>query len=79
MFTIIKEYRILLRNAGPKAGPEKTFFFLKKVEFLGHILSADGIQAIAKRVKELKNLKSPECKRDVMKVLGCLGSYSLYK
>ena len=72
MFSIIHEYHNLLRKDGPKAAPEKTFFFLKKVKFLGHVISCKAIQQIAKRVKNLKNLKSPECKRDVVKVLGCL-------
>ena len=78
MFTIINEYHTLLRKAGLKAAPDKTFFFLKKVKFLGHVIFPDGIQPIAKRVRDLKNLKSPECKRDVVKVLGCLGFYSCY-
>ena len=78
MFTVINEYHTLLRKAGLKAAPDKTFFFLKNVKFLGHVISPEGIQPIAKRVKDLKNLKSPESKRDVMKVLGCLGFYSCY-
>ena len=78
MFTVNNEYHTLLRKAGLKAAPDKTFFFLKKVEFLGHVISHEGIQSIAKRVRDLKNLKSPESKRDVMKVLGCLGFYSCY-
>ena len=78
MFSIIHEYHNLLRKAGLKAAPEKTFFFLKKVKFLGHVISSEGKQPIAKRVKDLKNLKSPESKRDVMRVLGCLGFYSCY-
>ena len=78
MFTVINEYHTLLRKACLKTAPDKLFFFLKKVKFLGHVISPDGIQPIAKRVKELKNLKSPESKRDVMKVLGCLGFYSCY-
>ena len=78
MFSINHEYHNLLRKAGLKAAPEKTFFFLKKVKFLGHVISSEGIQPIAKRVNDLKNLKSPECKRDVMKVLGCLRFYSCY-
>ena len=77
MFTVINEYHTLLRKAGLKAAPDKTFF-LKKVEFLGHVISPEGIQPIAKRVKDLKNLKSPESKREVMKVLGCLGFYICY-
>ena len=78
MFSIIHEYHNLLRKAGLKAAPEKTFFFLKKVKFLGHVISSEAIQPIAKRVKDLKNLKSPECKRDLVNVLGCLGFYSCY-
>ena len=78
MFSVIREYHELLRKAGLKAAPDKTFFFLRKVKFLGHVISPEGIQPIAKRVKDLKNLKSPECKRDVMRVLGCLGFYSCY-
>ena len=78
MFTIINEIHILLRKAGLKAAPDKTFFFLKKVKFLGHVISPDGIHSIAKRVDALLNLKSPQLKRDFMKVLGCLGFYSCY-
>ena len=78
LFTIINEYHTLLRKAGLKAAPDKTFFFLKKVKFLRHVISPDGIQPIAERVDALRNLKSPQSKRDVMKVLGCLGFYSCY-
>ena len=78
MFTIINEYHTLLRKAGLKAAPDKSFFILKKVKFLGHVISPDGIQPIAKRVDALRNLKSPQSKRDVMKVLGCLGFYNCY-
>ena len=76
MFTIIIEYDTLLQKAGLKAAPDKSFFFLKKVKFLGHVISPDGIQPIAKRVDALRNFKSPQSKRDVMKVLECLGFYS---
>ena len=78
MFFIINEHHTLLRNAGLKAARDKTFFFLKKVKFPGHVISPDGIQPIAKRVDALRNLKSPQSTRDVMKVLGCLGFYSCY-
>ena len=39
MFTVINEYHTLLRKAGLKAAPNKTFFFLKKAKFLGHVIS----------------------------------------
>ena len=53
MFTLIHEYHQLLRKGGLKAAPEKTHFFLKKVKFLGHVISEQGIQPVAKRVKDL--------------------------
>ena len=45
---------------------------------MGHVVSPDGIQPIAKRVDALRNLKSPQSKRDVMEFLGYLGFYSCY-
>ena len=36
-FKVINEYHTLLRKACLKAAPDKTFFSLKKVEFLGHV------------------------------------------
>ena len=76
MFTVINEYHTLLSKADLKAASDKTVFFLKKVKFLGHVISPDVIQPIAKRVKDLKNLKPPKSKRDVMKVLGFYSCYN---
>ena len=78
IFTVINECHTLLRKAGLKAAPDKTFFILNKVKVLGQVRSPEGIQPIAKWVKHLKNLKSLESKRDIMKVLLCLGIYSCY-
>ena len=78
MFAIINECHTPLRKVGSKAPQDKTFLFLKKVKFSGHVISPDRIQPIAKRVDALRNLKSPRSKRDVMKVLGCRGLYSCY-
>ena len=72
---VINESHILPREAGLQAASDKTFFFLKKSKFLGHVISPDGIQPIAIRVNDLKKLKSPESKQDVMKVFGF---YSFY-
>ena len=68
----------MLRKAGLKAQPEKTKFFLCKVQFLGHVVGKDGIQLVKKEVEDLKALKTPENKRDVTRVLCCLGFYSMY-
>ena len=76
IITVINEYHILLRKADLEAAPAGTFFFLKKGKFLGHVISPDGTQPIAKQVKDLKYLKSSDNKQDVMKLLGSPGLYS---
>ena len=78
MFEYFPNYHSLVRSAGLKVFPEKTFFFLQKLKILGHIVSNKGIQPIAKRVHDLKNLKTPENKRDVMRVIGSFVWYSHY-
>ena len=78
MFTIIHEYHHLLQKGGLKAAPDKKHFFLRKVKFLGQVISRNGIQPVAKRKQDLKNLKSPGGKRAVLKVLGYNGFYSCY-
>ena len=59
MFEIIPKYHALVRTAGLKVSPEKTFFFLQKVKFLGHIVSNKGVQPIAQRVHALKKSENP--------------------
>ena len=70
MFEIIDKYHELLRKSGLKAQTEKTKFFRRKVQFLGHVVGKNGIQPVKKRVADIKALKSPENKRHVMRVLG---------
>ena len=75
----LNSYFKCLRSSGLKAAPNITNFFLRKIQFLGHIVSDKGIQPVAKKVLDLKDLKSPENKRDVMRVLGSLGFYSTFR
>ena len=78
LFEIIDKYHELLRKSRLKAQSEKTKFFLRKVQFLGHVEGKDGMQPVKRRVADLKALKSLENKRDVMRVIGYLGFYSMY-
>ena len=78
MFDTIREYHSLLRKANLKAAPDKTFLFLRKVKFLGHVVSKGGLSPIASRIDDIKKLKSPESKIEVLGVLGVMGFYSTY-
>ena len=68
MWKTLESYFQSLRSSGLKVAPNKTTLFLRRVKFLGHIVSEKGIQPVAKKVQDLKNLKSPENKRDVMRI-----------
>ena len=74
----LESYFKCVKSSGLKAAPNKTKPFLRKVQILGHIVSDEGIQPVATKVQDLKDLKSPENKRDVMRVLGSLGFYSTF-
>ena len=78
MWKILESYFQRLRSSGLKAIPNKTKLFFRKVQFLEDIVSDKGIQPVAKKVQDLKNLKCPENKRDVMRILGSLGFYSTF-
>ena len=39
LFKIVREYHSSLRKARLKVAPDKTMFFLRKVRFLGHVIS----------------------------------------
>ena len=43
IFTFINEYHTLVGKAGLKAALDITVLFLKKVKFLGHVISPEGI------------------------------------
>ena len=77
MFDTIRENHSLLRNANLKAAPDKTFF-LRKVKFLGHVVSKEGLSPIASRIDDIKKLKSPEPKTEVLGVLGIMRFYSTH-
>ena len=78
MFTVIREYHALLRKANLKAAPDKTKFFLRKVKFLGHVISKGTLSPITSRIADIQNLKTPESKTDVLSVLGAMGFYANY-
>ena len=78
MFTVIREYHALLRKANIKSAPDKTKFLLRKVKFLGHVISKGTLSPITSRIADIQNLKTPESKTDVLSVFGAMGFYANY-
>ena len=67
-----------LRSSGLKVVPNRTKRFLRKTQFLGHLVSDKGSEPAADKVQDLKSLRSPRNKRDIMHILSCLDFYSTF-
>ena len=73
MLTIVKEYHSLLQKANLKGFPDITTFFLRRERFLGHFISKNCLSPIASRIDDIRNLKTPESKTEVLRALGMMG------
>lgn len=65
-----------LEEANLKVNIEKTHFMQTEVEFLGYIVSADGIKPDQKKVKAIENLLPPS---NLKELKGFLGMTSYYR
>ena len=70
----LREVLERLWRAGLKVKPSKCEFAKKKVKFLGHIVSADGIQPDPTNTDKVKNFKPPKTVKEIQQFLG-LASY----
>ena len=59
-----------LQTAGLTLQPSKIHFGPKKVQYLGHVLSADGIRMGEDRIKAIIDLKTPTTIKELCSVLG---------
>ena len=63
------------REAGLKLKPKKCHLFAHEVEFLGHIVSAQGIRTDPKKTEAVTTWPDPKCVRDVRSFLGLCSYY----
>jgi len=63
-----------LRDAGLKLKPSKCVLFKTEIQYLGHLVSADGVNPIPNKIQALKDWPTPHCIRDVRAFFG-LASY----
>jgi hypothetical protein len=64
-----------LRRAGLKLKPSKCQLLSRKVEFLGHIVSEDGIEVDPSKVIKIKNWSEPRTLRQVRSFVGLCAYY----
>jgi hypothetical protein len=67
-----------VRNLGVQLKISKCSFFAQEMEYLGHIISAEGIRMNPKKVKVICNLQPPRTKKHVRSFLGKINNYAKF-
>jgi len=74
VYAATPEHLIGHREHGLKAKPSKCVFFKSPIEFLGHLVSANGIKPQPNKVEKIENWPVPHCLAKVRAFIG-LASY----
>ena len=64
-----------LKAAGLKLKLEKCCFFKKHIQYLGHLISADGIQPLPEKLESIAKMPAPKTPKEVKQFLGLVGYY----
>jgi hypothetical protein len=64
-----------VREAGLKLSPKKCFFMQEQVEYLGHIVSAQGVKTDLKKTEKVAKWPIPRTVQEVKSFLGFCGYY----
>ena len=67
-----------LRSAKLSMKMSKCNFFSKEIQYLGHILSATGIQPLPSKTHAIKHMQPPTMPKQVRAFLGLAGCYSKF-
>jgi len=70
----LRTVRDRLREVGLKAKPSNCELFRTEIKFLGHLVSADGINPMPDKLEAIRNWPVPHCLKDVRSFFG-LASY----
>ena len=78
MFELIKELHTIASRENLKLAPEKSFYILLKVNFIGHEheIGNNTIKPIPSKIEAINRIPSPKEKKDVMQFLGSVNVYS---
>lgn len=74
----VEEVLRRFRNAGLKLQPKKCHFFQKQVEYLGHVISHEGIATSPKKTEAVTAWPTPRTLKQVRSFLGFCSYYRRY-
>ena len=81
METHLKHLRILferLRSADLKLKEVKCNFLKKHIQYLGHIISGEGIAPVQEKLESIQNMLPPRNPKEVKQFLGLIGYYTKF-
>ena len=64
-----------IRDYGLKLSPKKCSFFMKKVKYVGHIVSKDGVEPDPDKLSKVKNWRTPTNSEQLRQFLAFVGYY----
>ena len=64
-----------LKAAGLKLKLEKCCFFKKHIQYLGHLISAEGIEPLPEKLESIAKMPAPKNPKEVKQFLGLVGYY----
>ena len=64
-----------LRKIDLKLKMEKCSFLKKHIQYLGHIVSGDGIRPVPEKLNSIQNMPRPHTSTEVKQILGLVGCY----
>ena len=71
----LEEIFTRLKTAGLKLKLERCCFFKKHIKYLGHLISADGIQPLPEKLESIAKMPAPRNPKEVKQFLRLVGYY----
>ena len=78
MITIIEQLHQICLKHNLKLAPEKSFYVLLKVKFLGHEIGNQTITPIHSNVEWIHKFKTPTTKRELIRLVGSINFYNKF-
>ena len=79
MFQLIEQLHLIsTKNLNLKLAPEKSFFMLLKIKFLGHEIGYNTIKPIDSKFADIHKIPSPTGKVALMSFIGALNFYTKF-
>ena len=71
----LRKVFLRLKEAKLKLKASKCSFFKKHIQYLGHLVSGDGIEPLPEKLEAVENMPPPKTPKEVRQFLGLVGYY----